>query len=324
MPAPDREPPRLVVVVDTEEEFDWNASFDRGSTSVAHMAEIGAFQSLCEAHGVRPVYVATHPIATQEPARSVLRALAASGRALIGAHLHPWVSPPLTEEVNARNSFPGNLPAQVERAKILALRETLATAFGDAPVIYKAGRYGIGPNSFAILEEAGFTIDLSPAPPFDFRDVHGPDFSSRDLAPRWEGPSRRVLSIPGTGALVGWAASAGLYRRIAAPGLARRFRLLGIAARSRAIERIKLSPEGHSAADLLRLVRWLLARGQRIFVLSLHSPSLVPGHTPYALSRAERDALMDSLRGFLEGFMRQLGGVPTDPLAIHERLSADR
>ena len=36
-----------------------------------------------------------------------------------------------------------------------------------------------------------------------------------------------------------------------------------------------------------RLTRALLARGQRTFVLSLHSPSVVPGNTPYVRSDAD-------------------------------------
>jgi len=39
--------PLLVVVVDTEEEFDWNAPFDRKNTSVEHMREIGVGQLMC-------------------------------------------------------------------------------------------------------------------------------------------------------------------------------------------------------------------------------------------------------------------------------------
>lgn len=313
--SPAVEPPRLIVVLDTEEEFDWDAEFDRAATSVAHMPETRVFQELCEAYGIRPVYMADYPVATREPALSVLRPLIASGRAILGAHLHPWVCPPFEEEVNRRNSFPGNLPPALERAKIAALQHALEAAYGVRPEIYKAGRYGIGPNTFAILEELGFTIDLSPAPPEDFTREGGPDFVARDLAPRWEGPGGSVLSIPSTGALVGWAASPSLQRWLSATALSRRLRLRGIAARLRAIEGIKLSPEGHTAAELLRFVRALIARGQRLFVLSLHSPSLAPGLTPYARTIGERDALLASLQGFFQGFFGELGGVPTDPFA---------
>jgi hypothetical protein len=314
-------PPALIVVVDTEEEFDWSAPFDRSAVGVEHMRRIGPFQALCEAHGLRPTYVIDTPIATQAAGIEALRPLVQQGRALVGAHLHPWVAPPHEEAVNGRNSFPGNLPAALERAKLAGLAAAIAAAFGAPPVIYKAGRYGIGPNTFASLEALGFTIDLSPAPPFDYRAERGPDFSARSLAPEWVGPSGRVLSIPGTGALVGWLPSPALHRMaLALLGL----RLPGILARLSAVERLRLSPEGQTAAEMLRLTRWLIRRGQRLFVLSLHSPSVVPGHTPYVRSAADLARFMGELEGFLRGFMGELGGVPTDPLAVRQAALASR
>jgi len=315
--------PALAVVVDTEEEFDWNAPFGRDATGVGHMRQIGRLQSVCEAWGLRPTYVVDYPIATEAPGIEALAPLLRDGRALIGAHLHPWVSPPHEEAVNARNSYPGNLPPALERAKLGILRDAIATAFGEAPRIYKAGRYGVGPNSFAILEELGFEIDLSPAPPFDYRAAGGPDFSRRGLAPEWVGPARRVLSIPGTGALIGRAPSPGLYALATRPP-AMALRLPGILARLGLVERLGLSPEGHGAEDMLRLVRWLIARGQRLFVLSLHSPSVEPGHTPYVRSAGDLEAFLATLEAFLRTFMTELGGVPTDPLAVHAAWSATR
>lgn len=313
--------PRLIVVVDTEEEFDWSAPFDRNATGTGHMRRIGRFQAVCEAWGVRPTYVVDYPIAAQPDGVAALTPLLREGRALVGAHLHPWVSPPHEEEVNARNSYPGNLPRALEHAKLAILRDTIAAAFGLRPRIYKAGRYGIGPNSFAILEELGFDIDLSPAPPFDYTAAGGPDYSRRGLAPEWVGPARSVLSIPGTGALIGRLPHPALHRLATRPA-PMRLRLPGVLARLGLLERLNLSPEGHGAAEMIRLVRWLHGRGQRLFVLSLHSPSLEPGHTPYVRTEAELDGFLAALEGFLRFFVRELGGVPTDPVAVHDGLAA--
>jgi hypothetical protein len=317
------ERPALAVVVDTEEEFDWSAPFDRGMTGIGHLRRIGRLQAVCEAWGLRPTYVVSYPIAAQALGVEALGPAVRDGRALIGAHLHPWVSPPHEEAVNERNSFPGNLPSALERAKLARLAERIEASFGLRPRIYKAGRYGIGPNSFALLEELGFEVDLSPCPPFDLRAQGGPDFSRRGLAPAWAGPRGRVLSIPGTGALVGRLPSLGLYRLASAPALTP-LHLPGVLAKCGLVERIALSPEGTSCAEMMRLVRWLHGRGQRLFVLSLHSPSVEPGHTPYVRSEAELEAFLAALDGLLRHFMTELGGVPTDPLALHAALAAER
>src|SRR5690606_9158651 len=106
-----------------------------------------------------------------------LRAWAAEGRAIVGAHLHPWVSPPHDEDVNARNSYPGNLPAALERAKLERLRDEIEARIGQRPVVYKAGRYGFGPHTADALAALGFEIDLSGCPAFDHSADGGPDYA---------------------------------------------------------------------------------------------------------------------------------------------------
>ncbi|MBV9750391.1 MAG: hypothetical protein JO157_16420, partial [Acetobacteraceae bacterium] len=141
------------------------------------------------------------------------------------------------------------------------------------------------------------------------------------LAPEWVGPRRTVLSIPGTGALVGRLPNPSLYEVAASPRLAP-LRIPSILARLGVVERMKLSPEGHSCAEMTRLTRWLHARGQRLFALSLHSPSVEPGHTPYVRSELDLQAFLAALDGYLHFFMTTLGGVPTDPLVVHAACAA--
>ena len=318
--------PRLIVMVDTEEEFDWNAKlFDRGRTSVGHMRRIGELQAVFDAHGVHPVYDIDYPIADQAIAVDALAPIVRDGRALIGAHLHPWVTPPFTEELVRRNSYPGNLPAALERDKLAALTDRITVAFGARPTIYKAGRYGTGPNTFAILEELGFTVDVSPMPPFDYRADGGPDFSRRGCDPAWVGPTKRVLSIPNTGGHVGWLPRLGLGA-LGAMALQPRMRGLrapAVLSRLGLFERIALSPEGYTLEEMRRLTRSLFAAGQLLFVLSMHSPSVAPGHTPYVRTEAERNELLSRLDHYLHFFRRELNGVPTDPLAELQAMGAD-
>ncbi len=311
-------PPQLVAVVDTEEEFDWSsATYDPATSGIGHLRRIGELQALFADHGIRPVYVVDYPVASQPQGVDALAPLAAAGRALIGAHLHPWVSPPFGEALSVANTFPGNLPPAVEAEKLARLTACIAANFGRRPEIYRAGRCGVGPNTFAIAEDQGFTVDLSVAPPFDYSHDGGPDFSRCGLAPRWVGRRGTLLSIPATGALVGLLPSPGLYRRALAPRL-RHLRLPGMLSRLRLLDRLRLSPEGYDVASMRRLTEWLLGRGQRIFVLTLHSPSVEPGHTPFVRDGADRRELFARLDGFCRYFFRELGGRAADPLALRE------
>jgi hypothetical protein len=296
-------------VVDTEEAFDWSAPFDRMSRAVGHMASIHRVQDIFDAQGVVPCYLVSYPIVAQRTGFRPLEAYVRAGRAIVGAHLNPWVTPPHAEEVSPVSSYPGNLPRELEAAKLAALAARIERALGVRPRIYKAGRHGKGPNTEAILEAQGFEVDLSPAPPMDYRADGGPDYRRHPPRPFQFGQKRRLLCLPGTGAFVGGLSGLGpaLQPLLAHPAL-RGLRPLAIASRLRLLERLRLTPEGFTLAEMLRLTRALLARGQRTFVLSFHSPSVVPGNTPYVRSDADLEAFLERLRGFLAAFRRDLHG----------------
>ena len=310
------------MVVDTEEEFDWS-QFARTNTSVSAMADVHHGQNVCDAHGIVPTYVADYPVVTQAPGYEPLRAFLREGRATVGAHLHPWVTPPFTEEVNARNSYPGNLPAELERAKLRSLSDAIEQNIGVRPVVYKAGRYGIGANSAAILESEGFQVDCSPSAAYDFSADGGPDFARCDAMPYWFGKTRQLLCIPTTGAFIGHAGrlAPSLWRATTRP-LAAKLRLPGVLSRIGLISRIRLSPEGFDLHALVRLTRFLLARGQRVFVLSYHSSTLRPGCTRYVQSVADRASFLGVMNNYFTWFLRDLRGVPTTPLLLREQLLA--
>src|SRR4029450_7547942 len=150
--------------------------------------------------GIRPTYVVDYPVASQPAGAGPLREIARSGRCTIGAHLHPWVCPPFDETVNAHNSFPGNLPRELESAKLRETVRAISEAFGEPPRCYQAGRFGVGPNTASLLEEQGFEVDFSICPPYDYSPEGGPDFSAFGCETYWFGQQRRLLGIPLTGA----------------------------------------------------------------------------------------------------------------------------
>ena len=304
--VPEAWQPTLVVVVDTEEEFDWGAPFDSNSRSTMNILYQTLSQDIMDRHGVVPTYVIDFPVASTPRAISTLRAIADEGRCEIGAHLHPWVSPPLDEPVNPYNSFPGNLPPPLEREKLARLTDQIESAFRRRPTIYKAGRYGLGPATFQTLRELGFQTDTSVVPHTDFSASGGPNFTAFPSGPFLAGPdlAELPLSVHFAGALA--TAGASLY-----PALARSaapLRLSGIAARLGLLERLRLSPEGHTLQDMKRHTRTALARGERYFMLTYHSSTLLPGGSPYVRDFEEREAFLQTLDGYFQFFMDECRG----------------
>ena len=309
------------MVVDTEEEFDWSAPVEPRHTAVGHMAAIHRVQDVFDELDVVPSYLVSYSIVAQEAGFRPLVPYVGASRAVIGAHLNPWATPPHREQVNAVNSYPGNLPRELEAAKLAALCRQVECSLGIRPTVYKAGRYGTGPNTAAILEEQGFEIDISPAPAMDFRADGGPDFTRHSAQPFLFGQSRRLLCLPNTGAFVGWLHALGPdLHPLLEHGSVARLRLPAIASRLRLLERLRLTPEGYTLAEMRRLTRALLARGQRTFVLSLHSPSVVPGNTPYVQSDTDLAILLQRLRSYLRFFRDGLHGRFVTPDALKAEL----
>lgn len=315
------EPPVLQIVVDAEEEFDWTKPFDRASTAVGNIRHQAAAQRLFERYGARPTYVVDYPVASQAEGFEPLRELAASGLCEIGAHLQPWVNPPFVETVDDFHSYPGNLGGEIERQKLVALTDIIERNFGRRPVIYRAGRYGVGPHTWRHLEELGYEIDTSVLPFTDLRTQQGPDFSAFGPAPFWFGAGRRLLGIPLSVGHTGILAKHGprLYRFLDT-ARSDTWRAKALASRLRLLDRISLTPEGISLAEQKRLARQLLAAGQRIFNLSYHSSSLVPGNTPYVRTARDLERFLATIEAFLDFFTTELKGRMTTPVEIKRRL----
>ncbi|WP_161988371.1 glycosyltransferase [Elioraea sp. Yellowstone] len=317
-------PPLLQVVIDTEAAFEW----DKGTyTDIGQVAPTRALEARFEVfrrHGVLPALVVDYPVATREESAGIIRRLAAEG-CEVGVHLHPWSAPPMVEPKDDWHSFSGNLGPDLERIKLAALTEAVARLLGRPPSLFKAGRYGLSPDTVAALGALGFAIDLSICPGYDYTAMGGPDFSRFTARPGWFAGSRPILSLPTTAGHVGWLSGhAAALDRLARSAAGRALRFERLAARANALYPLRLSPEGTTLAEMRDLTRRLLGRGLRVFTLTLHSPTLAPGNTPYTRTEADLVALLERIDRYLAFFRDELGGQFTTPSALHARLSALR
>jgi hypothetical protein len=310
-------PPLLLVIIDTEEEFDWSKPFSRQSRSVRSMGRQHLAQAILERHGIVPTYVADYAVVQSPEAAAVLAEMLKRGACLVGAHLHPWVNPPHEEEVGSRNSFPGNLPYVLEYRKLAALTDAIESRLGVRPIIYRAGRYGLGPATNSILRLLGYRIDPSILPHTDLTATDGPDFRGISDPPFWVGSRQDLLEIPVTVGFIGLLArwGDGIFRIIGSnPG--QRLHLPGIFARLGLLRRAALTPEGNTFEDMVRLARAQIRRGRRVLCLSYHSSSLLPGSTPYVTSEAELAAFLDRLDRFCAFFVADLRGHAGTPAEV--------
>lgn len=279
---------RVLLTVDTEEEFDWTGPFRRDGYGLKHVEAIPRFQTFCEGLGAHPVYLVDWPIVQDARAVEIIGDAVRRGTAEVGVQLHPWVNPPFDEEVSVFNSFAGNLPQELEAAKFMALRDAIEAKFGTAPLIYRAGRYGLGPHTAGLLKTAGIRIDTSVRSLFDYSDQGGPDYRAHPLAPYWVDGAMRLLELPVTSVHSGLLRGAGRPVQQLGEALPKG---MGVLSRLGLLERIALTPEGVSAEEALRGVDIAVDAGLPVLVLSFHSPTLAPGFTPYAADQAAVETL---------------------------------
>jgi len=319
IPLPEDYPPQLIVVIDTEEEFDWNKPVDRNSTSVAAMQYIDRVQDIFDEYGITPCYVIDYPIASQEMAYKPLNNIFKDQRCEIGAHLHPWVNPPETEKLESCNTYPGNLERPLEYEKLNNLTQQIRKQFNFDPVIYKAGRYGFGPNSASILQELGYSIDLSFRPGIDHSYDGGPDYSDCHAQPFWFDKKQNMLEIPITSSFVGTAGSAS-KRLFNFSQATKKIKMPGILSRLGIVDRLVLSPEGYSTQEHVRISEFLYRQGVRTFTWSFHSPTVMPGTTDYVRNELDLKKFLDSFRQYFDFFFNNMKGVATTPTKLKSQL----
>lgn len=306
---------RFLISIDTEEEFDWDGPFKRSGHTNVSVGKLQRFQSFVEKYSIKPTYFIDYSIIEDDEAAAFLESVVSKESASVGVHLHPWINPPFEEEVNPYNSYAGNLPKELEEAKIVALTGAIKAKLGMRPIIYRAGRYGVGPNSIKILKKHGFVIDSSVRSRFDYSSQSGPDFSHIGPEPFWLDRSQGLIELPLT------TVFSGLLRKQAdliSPLFNRSSAASGLLSKSGMLERIPLTPEGVSAREAKEAIDIAFDDQLKLLVFSFHSPSLSVGHTPYVQSGTDLDHFYDWWREVIDHLLER----GASPISIDQLITA--
>ena len=310
--------PLFMVGVDTEADDQWSLA-GRKRLSVENARALPRLQALCDSYGVRPSYLVTHEMATRDSSKAILRRLVGEGRCEIGAHLHPWSSPPYREE-DLIGRYPSQLDTSFLETQLGELTRAIELSFGVRPVSYRAGRHGFDSRSLRILETLGYRVDTSVDPLFNEKRKGGPSFAGAPVAPYWPGHDdvRRsgtstVLEIPVSAATAPFLPKTLERCFTALPAIPWRgyFRRLGVRA-------VWLRPSYSNVEDAQALANALVARGVPTLNMLFHSSELVPGGSPYNQTPADVDRFFERLERVFEHVMQRL-----DARAVTYRECAD-
>lgn len=181
---------RLAVTVDTEADCQWTAGVLLTTHNIAHCAR---FQDLCHRYDVVPTYLVTSAVVEDDCASELLDGWRQAG-AEIGAHLHPWTTPPYAPRAGLRyndpvHAYPSQLPDELLFEKTTNLTEQLTARFGTRPTSYRAGRFGFDQRGAQILAATGYQVDSSVTPLTSWAShpgldgAGGPDFRYHPASP---------------------------------------------------------------------------------------------------------------------------------------------
>lgn len=304
---------KLIVTVDTEED-NW-APYSPTGYTVRNIERLVALQDLFMAYEVRPTYLVTYQVVTHAGAAAIIEALLNSQQCEIGAHCHPWSTPPFSEEKTARNSMLCNLPPALQAAKIRCLHAEIVSRLGVSPTSFRSGRWGYSTAVAETLHALGYRVDTSITAYTDWQYCGGPDYSEVSPMPFLFTPEeiyqpRRtgcMLQVPATvGYLQGdFALSNTVVNGIRRSAL-RRLRLIGVLDRLGWVNKVWMSPENTTSERMIALARRMRDSGYPLVNMFFHSSTLTAGLTPFVRDRRDELRFLDTLRDFL-GFARREG-----------------
>jgi len=264
---------KIIISVDTEADDQWK----RESTlSIDNVFMLDRFQNLCERYNMPPTYLLTHEVATSEKATQQFKIWQDRG-AEIGAHLHPWTTPPLDERDADENPFPSELSDEELGEKLSNLTRAVGKVCGHSPTSYRAGRWGFDARQAEFLEELGYTVDLSITPGLSWKKLKGrggaaggPDFSKEQIEPRLL--NDKVLEVPMT---------------ILRTGFLRRLKWLRVF-------------ENTTVMQLKSVIKTALRRGLPTAVFMIHSSELAVGKSPYVKTPDALEHVYECLEGLFK------------------------
>ncbi|PCJ34017.1 MAG: WalW protein [Moraxellaceae bacterium] len=301
----------FILSVDTEEEFDWNGDFPQNTCNVENVQQIPKFQAFCESLGVRPTYLVDYPVANDIKAANILKNIAQTKNAEIGAHLHPWCNPPMEGANGERESHVVNLAPNLVRAKLQSLTSTIKRNIEVTPTVFRTGRWGTNEAVINITRGEGYDIDSSVYPYYineDFSCENTPDkpYWPNLSSPNLAGPKCDIFELPIT---------AGFNRsnfpfwdkvhRLLSSKFMDPLRLIGFAWKTNILRKIYLCPELSTTDDMIALTEAALTSENPVIHMYIHSSSLLPGRNEYTQNNGDEKRFYTSIADVVEHLANQ-------------------
>lgn len=308
---------KLVISIDVEEEGLFSGAYQREG-GVANLHHLSRLEFLTRELGLPLTLLVSWQVARDARCREILKRWQGEFGAEIGAHLHPWSTPPY-EDLGRPEPVPSDaLPPALLEAKMATLCDTLQRDLGVAPRSFRMGRWDFGKRMQALLPRFGIQVDGSVAPLRHMRGQSGagPDHFLAPTDPYWL--DDQLYEIPLTMAAI-WPGSPRILHSLArALPAGMRQTVLGNFA---AVGAVGPQPVWYPAASMRWAARLHRRRGGQVLTMFLHSSELMPGQSPHFPDEEAVRRLVEKIRDFL-AWLVQTG--PVQGVTFSELLPRER
>jgi len=287
---------KLVVTIDVEEEQKWGTFKAKGNTT-RHLENIDRLQLLFEKYKVKPTYLLNWEALQNKKAVAKFKNYLKNEKCEIGAHMHPWATPPHHEKICEKNTFANNLPAKLVEQKLKNITNKIKKEFKVQPKTFKAGRYGFNENQAKILKKLGYRVDTSVTPYISHEQFQGPSFVDFPNLPylldlnniKKENKKSNLLEIPAT---VGF----NLENFELANKIYNSKNLISkILMHFKIVKRLKLTTEGFSAKEMEQISNIYLKRKSPVLHIEFHSENIMHGFVEYVATTEELEKFYSKL-----------------------------
>ncbi len=290
----------LVVTIDTEVDSPkWKP---KHPLSLNNIKAIPRLQGLFKKYNIKATYLLSYPVATNKESIDILGEFLERKEIEIGAHLHPWTTPPFS---SSKERFQLSYPhrSKLEFEKLLNLTKAIKESFKIQPVSYRAGRYGFDKETLEHLERLGYLVDCSITPTINWSFDGGPNFGDF-LQTQPYFLNKEDLKNPGKSNILEVPVSIVINKQLPKfLGKLYRYSPLEIKYIFRKIKLVKtiwLRPSISSFEELRFLCDLLINKGNNVFNMMFHSNELVPGNSPYIKTETQVEIFFSRLEKILD------------------------